>query len=134
LVLHAVPPEPERLWIERTVAPEPVASVAVAAEPEPAVDAPEPEPVYVPRGAIEELLCSKPWDCGTIIRIARCESNFRPDAVGAGSYGLLQVYAPVWAGFFQGFWETWMNPAANVEMAWVIYQRAGYSFRPWSCF
>ena len=53
--------------------------------------------------------------------------------VGIVIYGLLQIQASVWAGFFPDFWDTWMNATANVEMAWVIYQRAGYSFKPWSC-
>jgi hypothetical protein len=118
-----------------TVAEPPLDHLPAQPAPAPApAPAPEPAPaVYQPQTEIERLLCSKPWDCAAIVRIARCESNFRPDAVGAGSYGLLQIQASVWAGFFPRFWETWMIAAVNIEMAWVIYQRAGHSFRPWSC-
>ena len=131
--------------VSPTPVPGPAPVVPSAIDGEPVVQAPAeptPSPVPVPPPVvtavqpatdIERILCSKPWSCGTIIRIAWCESKHNPASVGRGSYGLLQIQASVWAHFFPGFWDTWMDPVSNVEMAWVIYQRAGYSFRPWSC-
>ena len=74
-------------------------------------------------------------DAEAALRIARCESGLRPDAVSydGSSYGVMQIHAPTWASVFEGFWEHWMEPEWNISRAWDIYVRAGYSFSPWSC-
>ena len=103
-------------------------SIAVAEEPA-ATAAPEPV-VDVPYA---DILCAFAWNCETAARIVRCESMFRPDAVGAGSYGLFQIQASVHAHKFADFWEAWMNPWRNAEYAWVVYVSRGYSWAAWSC-
>jgi len=86
-------------------------------------------------GSIEALICSYDWDCGTALRIAECESGMDPSAVGwtGESFGLFQLYAPVWAHVFPGFWELWAHAEWNTASAWTIYVRAGYSWAPWDC-
>ena len=100
-----------------------------------------PDEATPPGGVPGDLICAFAWDCTTALAIVygptwRCptgESNGDPNAVNpAGAYGLWQIYAPTWASFFPDFWDTWMIPERNTEMAWIIYQRAG-SFSPWDC-
>jgi len=105
---------------------EPVASDV----PEPAAEADSVAPA--PATPIEAAICAYPWDCGTALRVARCESNLRPDAVGAGSYGLMQIQANVHAHKWPSFWDDWMIAERNLEYAWEIYQGRGWW--AWSCF
>lgn len=84
-------------------------------------------------GALTEIICAYPWDCGTALRIVRCESTYRPAAVGAGSYGLWQIQASVHAWKWPDFWAGgWSDPVRNTEYAWEIYQGRGWY--AWSCF
>jgi hypothetical protein len=104
--------------------------------PEPApTDAPQPAPDPPPEPVLtgpEAVICAYAWDCGTALRIARCESNFRADAIGNGSYGLFQIQASVHAWKWSDFWERWADPVRNTEYAWEIYQGRGWA--AWSCF
>ena len=111
----------ERLEPSR-VAPSPNASN----EP---VDVPSPTCPDVPYA---EVLCAFEWDPWTAARIVRCESTFRSDAVGDGSYGLFQIQASVHSWKWPDFWEAWANPMRNAEYAWEIYQGRGWY--AWSCF
>ena len=81
------------------------------------------------------LICSYSWDCDTALWIAGCESGLRPDAVSydGTSYGIMQLYAPIWAEVFPDFWDMWMDAEWNIARAWDIYVRAGYSWHPWAC-
>lgn len=122
----------------------------IDATPTPTIAPPTPEPVpVVPvlplavvepvdaaalegSGGIEAVICAYPWDCYTAIRVARCESTLNPFAVGAGSYGLMQIQASVHAWKWPTFWEDWMIPERNLQYAWEIYQGRGWY--AWSCF
>jgi len=100
--------------------------------PESLPDMPEPRmEQLVP----EALIRSYDWDDETALRIARCESGYRPDAVSwdGTSFGVMQLYAPIWAGVFPEFWSKWDSAEWNVATAYQIYLRAGRSFSPWSC-
>jgi|TARA_R110002020_G_scaffold9613_4_gene37746 hypothetical protein len=72
----------------------------------------------------------------TVIEIARCESNFRPGALGdyedgkPQAIGLMQVredYHPRLLGF------DLRNGNDNLAAAYVVFLEAGRSFRPWAC-
>ena len=73
----------------------------------------------------------------TVIEIARCESSFRPDALGdydedgePRAIGLMQVredYHPRLLGF------DLRNGNDNLAAAYVVFLEAGRSFRPWAC-
>ncbi len=86
--------------------------------------------------SLRGLICSYSWPCETALAIVWCESRFDPNAVSwtGESFGLWQLYGSTWASFFPSFWGAWADPVRNTEMAWVIYQRAGYSFKPWDCY
>jgi len=53
-------------------------------------------------------ICSLPWPCDRMVRIARCESGLNPNAYSpAGYYGLFQLnYAPA------GWNDPWVNAQA----------------------
>lgn len=88
-------------------------------------------------GDIEALICSYAWDCGTALRIARCESGLDPGAIGAGSIGLMQIQA-VWhhdklqAVTGRVNYDDLLDPHINLEVAWIIYADQGWG--PWSCY
>ena len=94
-----------------------------------------PVPELRPERPVEALIRSYDWDDETALRIAGCESGYRPDAISwdGTSFGIMQLYAPIWAGVFPEFWDMWMDAEWNIARAWEIYVRAGYSFRPWAC-
>jgi len=81
--------------------------------------------------SLASIICAYNWDCRTALRIVRCESNFRADAVGAGSWGLWQIQASVHAAKWPDFWQSWSDPLRNTEYAWEIYQSRGWA--AWSC-
>lgn len=91
-------------------------------------------PVVVPHGDLEALICSHSWDCGTALRVARCESTMRPDAVGrAGERGLMQVH-PVHRARIERLGYTWdqmLQPGPNLAVAHDLYREQGW--RPWTC-
>jgi len=84
---------------------------------------------------IEALIRALDWDDETALRIARCESGLRSDAISwdGTSYGVMQLYAPIWAGVFPEFWSRWDSAEWNIAVAYQIYVRAGYSWWPWAC-
>jgi len=112
----------------------PFVVVEAVSEP-PASDAPEPPPEAdsVAETPVETAICAFDWHCPTALRIVRCESNFRPDAVGVGSYGLFQIQASVHSWKWPDFWEAWSDPVRNAEYAWEVYVSRGYSWDAWSC-
>ena len=109
-----------------------VATPAPVATPTPLPDVPPARVLSSAETPTEALICSRPWSCETALSIAYCESRYRADAVGDGSYGIFQLQASVWAPVFVDFWQSWMDPEWNVAHAWIIYERAG-GFWPWSC-
>ena len=118
--------------------PIPVATPPVSVVSQPVVRSVSDEPaaaIQSNQGSLEALIRSYDWDNETALRIARCESGYRPDAISwdGTSFGIMQLYAPIWAGVFPDFWDMWMDAEWNIARAWEIYVRAGYSFRPWAC-
>lgn len=71
--------------------------------------------------------------------IDRCENqSWNPRAVSAtGDYGIAQINKRTWRLFFERRFGAWLpnifDVTKNVKMAWLIYERAGRSFQPWSC-
>lgn len=125
--------------LDATPIPTPGPTPTDAAEQAAVLPEPDVEPVATaipgvvePLTGAEAAICAYSWDCTTALRIVRCESNFRPDAVGAGSYGLFQIQASVHAWKWPSFWDDWMIPERNLEYAWAIYQGRGWY--AWSCF
>ena len=105
----------------------PVSVTQFVAPPAPVVYVPEPEPdptavpvpVNTPTPAthpvftggssdVTAAICSLPWPCERMVRIAQCESGLNPNAYNSrGYYGLFQLnYAPA------GWNDPWLNAKA----------------------
>lgn len=90
------------------------------------------DPVSVFRAA----LTRSPWPAGlhqTLEEIATCESCLDPHKIGDGglAFGWLQIradYHPALAARYE-----LLDGQQNLEAGWAIYEAAGGSFWPWSC-
>jgi hypothetical protein len=73
-------------------------------------------------------ICSLPWPCEQMVRIARCESGLNPRAMNpAGYYGLFQIDTAI-AG--------WDDPATNASYAYYnkylpAQRNGGDGLSPW---
>jgi len=110
------------------------------ASPTPA-PAPVIQAVRVPLPAervavFRDALKRSPWPDGLhaeLEEIAACESSLVPAQIGDGglAYGWLQVridYHPALAAAYD-----LLDGPSNLEAGWLVYQGAGGSFQPWSC-
>lgn len=71
----------------------------------------------------------------TAVAIALCESGGNTDAKGdqGQSWGLFQIYQPVWGDTFPAGYD-FFDAGANTRAAYFIFERAGRKFGDWSCF
>jgi len=74
------------------------------------------------------------WDCNGALAVSWCEMGrkWNPAAINpsSGTRGIFQIHpihAPKWADF----WESWMNPIRNAQMAFEIWAAQGW--KPWAC-
>jgi Lysozyme like domain len=86
---------------------------------------------------LEALICARAWNCAEAIAVAACESgrdmSGRLDgqwATNGNHYGIFQI-SYVHAPNFPGFYENWMDPVFNIEVAFAIWSEQGWY--PWSC-
>lgn len=104
--------------------------------------APPPEPLVSASGALTEaqfndVLDSAGWPehlWGEARAIVRCESNFRPDALGDGgrSGGLFQLNIATWFRYAGEDASLWHDPLVNARTAWATYQYdIGRGYEPW---
>jgi hypothetical protein len=73
----------------------------------------------------------KAWNCAEAIAVAACESGRDmsgrldgPWATNGNHYGIFQI-SYVHAPNFPGFYENWMDPVFNIEVAFCDLVRAG---------
>jgi hypothetical protein len=81
------------------------------------------------------------WDVSvtTALRVARCESGFRPDAYGNGNAGVFQHRLAYWSGRAERYLrDRWhlshnvYNARGNVIVSIRMARAGGWS--PWSCY
>ena len=107
----------------------------------PPVAAPPPAPPPVGPGGIQQVILNAfapqgPPAQAWALRVARCESNFNPDAVNPSSAasGLFQFMPSTWANTPQGrAGKSVFDPTANAQAAAWYYNATGRTGRPWSC-
>jgi len=89
-----------------------------------------------PFSVFRAALTRSPWPAGlhqTLEAIATCESSLDPHKIGDGglAFGWLQIradYHPALAARYE-----LLDGPQNLEAGWAIYEAAGGSFWPWSC-
>lgn len=126
-----LPPDPN--FVAQLPAAEPPAEAAVVPQPQP-TPPPPPAPVvtpYVPppsSGDVVSIICSLPWPCDQMVRIASCESGLNPRAVNpAGYYGLFQI-----AGQFAGWDDALTNATFAYEHKYLpALAGGGDGLSPW---
>lgn len=125
-----LPPEPQ---IVAVVEPEVEVFEEPAPEPEPVETAP---PVRTPAAPVFagtaddviDAICSLPWDCEKMVRIAMCESGLVPHAYNpAGYYGLFQINYE-----FPGWDDPYINAQVAYEQKYLpALQNGGNGLSPW---
>jgi hypothetical protein len=126
-----LPPEPA-LFVSAEVSEE--ASEPQLPESVPAaapVPAPTPAPTLPPysgtQADVVTAICSLPWPCEQMVRIAYCESGLNPNAVNpAGYYGLFQINYS-----FDGWNDPWVNARVAYELKYLPAQARGDPLTPW---
>lgn len=85
---------------------------------------------------VEEIKKTFPEEPELAVAIARCESNFKPSAVGPTSdYGIFQIHAPSWDSKARqlGLENYRTDVQENLAMARHIYLNANKTWRDWVC-
>lgn len=125
--VFAVPPEPAVAVAEPEPAPEPLA--IAPPEPEPTPPPTPPPAPYIPPSsdAVIAAICSLPWPCDVMVRIAICESGLNPRAVNpAGYYGLFQINYS-----FPGWDDPLTNATVAYERKYLPALAQGDGLTPW---
>lgn len=124
-------------------APAPTAEPAPAPAPPPAA-APAPPPPVAAAGVLSysEIVAAAAaagWPAerlDEVSRVAWCESRFRPDAVGYGTYGLMQLI-PYWFDATGTDFALWSDPVTNLRVALFAFaadiEYGKTPWGPWSC-
>ena len=125
-------------------APEPMVIAEPVRTPLPAISS---TPLYaLSEAEMRDVLTAAGWPVelhDAALRVAWCESNYRPAATGDHglALGLFQIHIrSSWQGWWEafGFDQTrYAEPVYNAQLAWRIYQyeqERGYPpFANWSC-
>ncbi len=117
----------------------PPAPVIYVAEPEPepapVVSAPAPTITPTPSrhvftggaDAVIAAICSMPWPCDKMVRIAMCESGLNPGSFNpAGYYGLFQLNTAV-----PGWDDPYVNSQAAYNLKYAPAAAKGDGLSPW---
>jgi LysM repeat protein len=128
--VFALPPDPNA--VAQLPAAEPPAEDTFVPEPQPTPEPPPPTPVatpYIPPSSsdVVAIICSLPWPCDQMVRIASCESGLNPHSVNpAGYYGLFQI-----AGQFAGWDDALTNATFAYENKYLPALAHGDGLTPW---
>lgn len=123
-------------------ATEPAPAPAEPAAPPPAAAAPPPPAVAAGVLSYSEIMAAAAaagWPSerlDDVARVAWCESRFRPDAVGYGTYGLMQLI-PAWFEATGTDFSLWSDPVTNLRVALFAFatdvEYGNGAWGPWSC-
>jgi len=103
----------------------------------------QPPPALPPRALLSEVKAAAAAAAGwpadrldEVSRVAWCESRFRPDAIGYGTYGLMQLI-PYWFEATGTDFALWSDPVTNLRVALFAFaadsEYGETPWGPWSC-
>ena len=73
-------------------------------------------------------------NCVRALSISWCESFHNPYAYNPeGSYGIFQIYKPVWGRVFADHWHDRYDVEQNTRFARFIYDNTAHKFDLWTC-
>jgi len=126
-----IPPEPALYVAAATETPDTGGSAALdsvaAVAPGPTPPPATPVPYGGTHDDIIAAICSLPWPCDQMIRIAYCESGLNPNAVnGSGYWGLFQIDY-----IFDGWNDPWTNSRVAYEQKYLPALAHGDPYSPW---
>ncbi|WP_322796647.1 hypothetical protein [Tepidiforma sp.] len=111
------------------------AAEAAPPPPPPAVAPPVAKAAPLTYAQVIALAIEAGWPAelaDAVARVAWCESRFRPDAEGYGTYGLMQV-VPLWLEYAGFSFEQWSDPLVNLKAALAAFRYSETSgHAPWS--
>jgi LysM repeat protein len=126
----AIPPAPaDDLAL---AGPDPAPDIVPVAQSAPAQMTAAPRPAatrYVPQGSSDVVaaICSLPWPCDQMVRIAACESGLNPASVNpAGYWGLFQISYQ-----FPGWDDPLTNATVAYQQEYLPALAAGNALSPW---
>lgn len=124
---------------EPTPASTPAAEAPAPPPPAPAVAPPVAKAAPLTYAQVIALAIQAGWPAelaDAVARVAWCESRFRPDAQGYGTYGLMQV-VPLWLEYAGFSFEQWSDPLVNLKAALAAFRyseaRGHAPWSAWSC-
>ncbi|SRR6266480_7555540 len=83
---------------------------------------------------IEQVFGEHTWGA---LQVAKCESGLNPSAYNpsGAATGIFQIVPSTWNGtpFRPYSWEKATDPLINIQAAYFIFQKDGYSWRQWGC-
>ncbi len=100
----------------------------------------QPTPVHVTVGELYQALARSPWPSSLwseVVRISRCEAvlgsgvDAHAEGDGGRALGVLQIRVDAHPDLARQY--NLLTVDGALDAAWIVYQRAGNSFRPWSC-
>lgn len=114
----------------------------LAAWTPPAVSMPTKESEHAAHfdpGSVQQLILDVFGAAGPqALKVAKCESGYRPDAVNPANHrvrGVFQVdegWADEWLKVTGvSYWDSWMVAETNIRFAFWLYTRSGWG--PWAC-
>lgn len=99
---------------------------------------------WTPERIAKEIRDTFPEAPETAVKIAKCESGLVPTVQShhrqsygqERSFGIMQIHAPDWEddAIRLGYKNYRTDVRENLKMARYIYEKAGNSFQPWSCY
>ncbi len=129
---------------EAPAPPPAAAETAPVEQPAPAPAAAVAPPPAVAAGVLsyDEIVAAAAaagWPSDRVDQVARvawCESRFRSDAVGYGTYGLMQLI-PYWFEATGTEFSLWSDPVTNLRVALFAFasdvEYGNSAWGPWSC-
>ncbi len=128
----ALPPAPADQLALADPAADPAPDIVPVAQPTPAPVTAAPQPAatpYVPPASSDVVaaICSLPWPCDQMVRIAACESGLNLASVNpAGYWGLFQISYQ-----FPGWDDPLTNATVAYQQKYLPALAAGDGLSPW---